>query len=1230
MSDVATLDDVLSYQRQQWESGERVPAEELLRLHPHLAVGEAAFEVVAHEIALQEDHGGSPTLEEYIRRFPELASELRKLWAVYNYLDLPLAPTTVHRNPAHTHGAAQVEPAPLTGLPRYEILEELGRGGMAVVYKAMDLELNRVVALKMILSGIHADQQERTRFKSEAETIARLQNPHIVQIFDVGEHERRPYLSLEFCAGGSLAAHLKGHPLPANEAAQLTKTLALAVHAAHEQRIVHRDLKPANVLLAPTSPPTPLPQGERGDLAPLSRQGRGVGGEGGLGTPKITDFGLAKKLDAESGQTSLGNIVGTPSYMAPEQAAGGTREIGRAADVYALGAILYELLTGRPPFKAATVMDTLQQVMKETPVSPQRLNRAVPPDLETICLQCLRKEPDNRYATAAALAEDLKRFLAGEPITARPVGALERLRKWVKREPVIAALTAGVALTLLAGTAVASLLAYQATAKAREARQSAAVAFLERAQAFCEQGDSVRGLFLMTQGLEFAETARDPQLTEVIRWNIGAWRAECHTLDQVLLHPGEVAAAAFSPDKRRIATGCDDGQLRIWRADSGALGDVFLAHPRGVLGLAFHPNGRLVVTSGRDSFLRAWDLERREKMWEAGFPSENLHSPYQIAPVAFSPDGTCVAVGSRAGVKVFAAETGMSLGPSKEVPAEGITFLPDGRLLTVGVELWAQVWKGGTLQPDGEAWRTAPKSRTRGKDSRGIAVSPNGKYLVTSQLEDRATRVWDLKSHEVTRELPIGAVATHISPDGRWLITGTWEGEAQVWDLEKGVVAVGQPLQHSGRVLAVQFHPDSSRILTAGTDKALRVWHLRAGRLVRECRHEDGLLAVSFNPDGTRLATGTGWRVPQLCLWDIPSGELLADARPGQTHLQVLATQAVTSLTTPDWPAVLTQLYTVKRFRDAYALDARLPPARSIADVVFLPDGRSAFVGINGPGDADGGSTGFAIYRWSFDEPGRSTLLCRHTDEIWRVAASPNGKRMAAGGGDHHHAPLGRNARLWSDTGEPIGDPLQHTGRVTGVAFSRDGAMLLTGSHDGATCFWNARTGVRLGEPLRAVESQREEIRAVAVSPDGREFVTGGSDHLIRRWDLATRSRLGIVMDQRALIYHLAYSHDGRLLLSGSANGSARLWHVATSQPVGPLMSHESEVRAVAYSPDGRWMATGGREGLARVWSPPAQAEGSPETILRELEVQTGMTLADDHGCQVLEGARWLELRGRP
>ncbi len=352
-----------------------------------------------------------------------------------------------------THRAPEVAPPP--AVPGYEVLGELGRGGMGVVFKARQVGLNRLVALKVIRAGGLSSPEEVARFHQEAEAEARLQHPHIVQIHEVGKHQGQPFFVLEYLAGGSLDRLVAGTPQPPRQAAELVQALARAVQYAHERGIVHRDLKPANVLLAED------------------------------GTPKVTDFGLAKLADREGGQTRTGDVLGTPSYMAPEQAQGKAREVGPAADVYALGAILYELLTGRPPFLGATSVDTLQQVVFQEPVPVHRLQPKAPRDLETVTLKCLHKDPKRRYGSAGELAEDLGRFLRQEPVRARPVGRAARLARWARRNPVLAALTAATALSLLVSSAVSWQLYFGERQRAREAettRQQVNEALLKATQ----------------------------------------------------------------------------------------------------------------------------------------------------------------------------------------------------------------------------------------------------------------------------------------------------------------------------------------------------------------------------------------------------------------------------------------------------------------------------------------------------------------------------------------------------------------------------------------------------------------------------------------------------------------------------------------------------------------------------------------------------------------------------
>jgi serine/threonine-protein kinase len=456
-------------QQQRWLLGQRVQAEEYLEscffLHES---AEHALDLVYGEFLLRLRLGESPSLDEYARRFPQFAEQLRLQLELHRALGDEGARTSAVDGLADlaerpTVAQPQVGPdgSPLPRVPGYEILGMLGRGGMGVVYRARQRQLRRLVALKMLRGAAAADGELLARFRAEWAALARLQHPNIVQVYEVGEHEGRPFFALEYVPGGSLDRQIARTPQPPGPAAQYVQTLARAVHSAHERGIVHRDLKPANVLVAED------------------------------GTPKVADFGLAKLLAAEAGQSSLdyqthsGAILGTPSYMAPEQTGGRAGEVGPAADVYALGAILYELLTGRPPFQGASLLETLEQVRSQEPVPPSRLQPKVPRDLETICLKCLAKAPGERYPSAEALADDLGRFLLGQPIKARPTSLRERCWKWARRRPAVAslALALGAALVGLLGLWAWSYVEIRAALhQARADRQAAVLAALKAAQ----------------------------------------------------------------------------------------------------------------------------------------------------------------------------------------------------------------------------------------------------------------------------------------------------------------------------------------------------------------------------------------------------------------------------------------------------------------------------------------------------------------------------------------------------------------------------------------------------------------------------------------------------------------------------------------------------------------------------------------------------------------------------
>jgi tRNA A-37 threonylcarbamoyl transferase component Bud32 len=519
----------------------------------------------------------------------------------------------------------------VAGPPGYEILSELGRSGMGVVYKARHLKLNRIVALKMNLGGEDADRDDRERLLHEAQAIAVLTHPGIVRIHEVGTHEGLPYFALEFCEGGSLEGKLSAGPLPPSEAASILEQAARALHAAHTQGIVHGDLKPANLLLDQD------------------------------GQVRVGGFGPAR-LEG-SGLTSSGVVLGTPSYMAPEQA-GEQKEIGPAADIWALGAILYECLTGRPPFKGATAFETLMQVTNAEPVPPRKLNAAVPIDQETVCLRCLNKNPARRYGSALDLAEDLARFRRGEAVRARPVGRIERGYHWCRRNPVMAGLVT-LAVVLLAGTSVLTIMAVDARTRAAEAdRQRNQAEKLAREEAAAR-----------------AEAEKQGGDTTV-----RVWDAEKGTQLLTLKgHTGRVNAAAFSADGKRIISGSEDTTVRVWDADKGTELHTLYGHTGGVTAVAFSPDGKRLVSGSSDKTVRVWNAENGQEVLSlTGHTSE-------VRSVAFSADGK--RIGSSSGelnkpgeVKVWDAVMGQEILSLNGHPGwvSGAAFSPDGKRIVSG------------------------------------------------------------------------------------------------------------------------------------------------------------------------------------------------------------------------------------------------------------------------------------------------------------------------------------------------------------------------------------------------------------------------------------------------------------------------------------------------------------------------------------------------------------------
>jgi WD40 repeat protein/tRNA A-37 threonylcarbamoyl transferase component Bud32 len=980
--------------------------------------------------------------------------------------------TRLQTTPPH----ALLDP-PLPQVPGYDLLALLGRGGMGIVYKARHQKLQRLVALKMIRAGSSAGPEQLQRFRTEAEAIARVQHPHIVQLFEIGAYDGLPFFALEYCSGGSLDKKLAGTPLPPAEAAALVQRLAQAVDAAHAKNIIHRDLKPANVLLTED------------------------------GTPKITDFGLAKKLDT-AGQTTTGEVIGTPSYMAPEQARGQGKTLGPACDIYALGAILYECLTGRPPFKAATPLDTLVQVVNDEPVAVTQLNGQVARDLETICHQCLQKEPGKRYASAAALVEDLGRFGRGEPIQARPVSTVERGVKWVRRNPMVATLAATVLWVLLAGAGVstyfgmaASQEAEQATAARKEAEENAAEARQNAAQAKHNAEKAQQSAAEAKHNEENAqksaaeakhneenaqksaaeakrneeEAKRAQQLAQVqlrraeglvyasklslsqqafqdgntllalsylnqCQWDLRGWEhrylwTRFNSKQTFRGHTGIVSSVAYSADGKRLASASWDRTVKVWDAGTGqVLLTLQVPYLGTIAAVTFSGDGKRLAGAGADKTVKVWDAGTGQQLLTLQGHTDRVSS------VAFSGDGKRLASASwDKTVKVWDAGTGQVLltlnGHADRV--DSVAFSGDSkRLASAGKDGTVKVWDAATGQE--------LLAKRHADWVHGVAFSAEGKRLASAG-KDGTVKVWDTATGQelLTLKGHTGAVeGVAFSGDSKRLASAGKDGTVKVWD-----AATGQELQvlkgHTGPVNSVAFSPDGQRLASASQDQTVKVWDAQKGQDVLALKgHTNYVMGVAFSVDGKRLASAGADQTVKV--WDAVTGQEL---RVLQGHAD-----AVTSV--------------------AYSADGKCLASASADKTVKVWDA----------------ATGQEL-----------RVLQGHTGPVASVAFGADGKRLASAGAD-------QTVKVWdAATGQQLLTLKGHTGAVGSLAYSADGKRLASASagapssgKHGEVTVWDADTG----QLVLSLQGHTAYVNSVAFSGDGKRLATASWDGTVKLWDV--------------------------------------------------------------------------------------------------------------------------------